>query len=158
MEDEQVDREFQDLLLQCQIPEQVKEALTGLGYDCTANCTLTFGGLAFSSMLMLDQNIKKFLPEGENDTTSPTCARIRALWSKCNALHTSPPIPAAQAFPPTPSPTPTTSPLNSTSNWNESLPPKLSTEDMAFMKTQFGKTTLEKYLMLIPHLRSDFGL
>lgn len=111
MEHEHVDREFQDLLLQCQIPEQVKEALTGLGYDCT----LTFG-LAFSSMLMLDQNIKKFLPEGENDTTSPTCARIRALWSKCNAIHTSPPIPAAQAFPPTPSPTPTTSPLNSTSN------------------------------------------
>ena len=134
MEDEPVDREFQDLLLQCQIPEQVKEALTCLGYDCT----LTFG-LAFSSMLILDQNIKKFLPEGENDTTSPTCARIRALWSKCNAIHTSPPIPAAQAFPPAPLPTPTPSPLNSTSNWNESLPPKLSTEDKAFMKTQFEK-------------------
>ena len=90
-------------------------------------------------MLILDQNIKKFLPEGENDTTSPTCARIRALWSKCNAIHTSPPIPAAQAFPPAPLPTPTPSPLNSTSNWNESLPPKLSTEDKAFMKTQFEK-------------------
>lgn len=37
-------------------------------------------------MQMLDQRIQKFWPPGEEDTTSPTCARIRALWSKCNTI------------------------------------------------------------------------
>lgn len=91
--------EFQELLQQFQIPDQVKDTLSGLGYDCT----LAFG-LAFSSMQMLDQRIQKFLSSGEDDTTSPVCARIRALWSRCNTIHTSTPVRAAQAFPPTPSP------------------------------------------------------
>lgn len=115
-------------------PNKWKEALNGLGYDCT----LTFG-LAFSSMQMLDQRIQKFWPPGEEDTTSPTCARIRALWSKCNTIHTSSPIPAVQTFPPTPPSTPTPSTMTSSSNWHENLPPKLSPEDMTTMKTQFEK-------------------
>jgi len=129
-----MDDEFQDLLQQCQIPDPVKDILTTLGYDCT----LTFG-LAFSSMQMLDQNIQKLLPTGEDDTTSPLCARLRALWSRCNSIHTSPPIPAAQTFPPTPAPTPTPSPINSSSNWPKTLPPKLSSDDVTSMKQLFEK-------------------
>ena len=125
--------EFQELLHQFQIPDPVKDNLSTLGYDCT----LTFG-LAFSSMQMLDQNINKLLPTGDDDTTSPTCARLRALWSKCNSIHVSTPIPAAQSFPPTPT-LPPLSPMNSTSNWHETLPPKLSTDDMTTMKNQFEK-------------------
>ena len=77
--------------------DPIKDILNHLGYDCT----LTFG-LAFSSMQMLDQNIQRLLPPGEDDTTSPVCARLRALWSRCNSIHMSPPIPPAQTFPPTP--------------------------------------------------------
>lgn len=54
-------------------------------------------------------------------------------------FHTSSPIPAAQTFPPTPPSTPTPSTMTSSSNWHESLPPKLSPEDMTTMKTQFEK-------------------
>ena len=104
------DEEFLDLLRQLQLPEDVKDALVQNGYDCT----LTFG-LGFSSMQMLDQHIQKFLPLGETDTTSPIAARIRALWSKCNNLHTSLPIPPAQQVPPTPSATPSASQLNDVS-------------------------------------------
>ena len=84
---------------------------------------------------MLDQHIHKFLPLGETDFTSPTCARIRALWTKCNNLHTAAPLPPAQPFPPTePS-----SQLTATSNWHETLPPKLSIDGMETMKAQFAK-------------------
>ena len=102
----------QELLQQYQTSDQVRDTLISLGFDCT----LTFG-LAFSSMQMLDQHIQKFLPPGEDDTTSPACARIRGLCTKCNTIHTSTPIPAAQTFPPTP--LPTTSVMNSSSNWHE---------------------------------------
>ena len=128
------DEEFLDLLCQLQLPEDVRHALVQNGYDCT----LTFGP-AFSSMQMLDQHIQKFLPLGETDTTSPICARIRALWSKCKNLHTSSPITPAQQFPPTPSATPCASQINEASNWHETLPPKLSTDDMETMRIQFGK-------------------
>ena len=81
------DHDFQDLLKQLHLPEEVRDSLLQNGYDCT----LTFG-LAFSSMQMPDQHIQKFLPPGETDLTSATCARIRALWSKCNNLHTTAPL------------------------------------------------------------------
>jgi len=129
-----MDEEFQDLLQQFHIPDPIKDTLNHLGYDCT----LTFG-LAFSSMQMLDQNIQRLLPPGEEDTTSPVCARLRALWSRCNSIHMSPPIPAAQTFPPTPVATPSPSPLNSSSNWHETLPPKLSSDDVTAMKQLFEK-------------------
>ena len=129
-----MDSDFEELLQQFQIPDPVKAAFSIHGYDST----LTFG-FAFSSMQILDQHIQKFLPMGDDDLTSPLCARIRALWTKCNTVHTSPSIPAAQTFPPTPAATPSASPMLSSSNWNESLPPKLSVEDMAIMKTQFEK-------------------
>lgn len=129
-----MDEEFQNLLQQFQIPDPVRDILSIAGYDCT----LTFG-LAFSSMQMLDQNLTKLLPTGEDDTTSPVCARLRALCSKCNSIHISPPIPAAQTFPPTPTPTPSSSPLSSSSNWHETLPPKLSPEDVLNMKQLFEK-------------------
>lgn len=128
-----MDDEFQDLLQQFQIPDPIKDILNTLGYDCT----LTFG-LAFSSMQMLDQNIQKLLPVGD-DTTSPLCARLRALWSRCNSIHTSPPIPAAQTFPPTPAASPVPSPLNSSSKWHETLPPKISSDDVTSMKQLFEK-------------------
>ena len=114
----QMEDEFQELLQQYQTSDQVRDTLISLGFDCT----LTFG-LAFSSMQMLGQHIQKFLPPGEDDTTSPACARIRGLCTKCNTIHTSTPIPAAQTFPPTPLPTPTTSVMNSSSNWHEWKPP-----------------------------------
>ena len=105
------------------------------GYDCT----LTFG-LAFSSMQMLHQHIiQKFFRLGETDATSPICARIRALWRKCNNLHTSIPIPPAQPITPTPPATPSASQINDASNWHEAFTPKLSTDDMEAMKTQFGQ-------------------
>ena len=63
------DEDFQDILRQLHLPEDVRDALLQNGYDCT----LTFG-LAFSSMQMLDQHISKFLPSGETDFTSPTGA------------------------------------------------------------------------------------
>ena len=129
-----MDSDFEELLQQFQIPEAVRDALSIHGYDST----LTFG-FAFSSMQILDQHIQKFIPTGDDDPTSPLCARIRALWTRCNTIHTSPPIPAAQTFPPTPAATPAASPMLSSSNWNESLPPKLSIEDMTAMKTQFEK-------------------
>ena len=129
-----MDDEFQEHLQQFQIPDPVKDNLNTLGYDCT----LTFG-LAFSSMQMLDQNIHKLLPTGDDDTTSPLCARLRALWSRCNSIHISSPIPAAQTFPLTPTLTPTPSPLNSSSSWRETLPPKLSTDDMTSVKQLFEK-------------------
>ena len=128
------DDEFHDLVRQLQLPDEVKEAFAHNGYDCT----LTFG-LAFSSMQMLDQHITKFLPLGETDTTSPIAARIRALWSICNNLHTSLPLPPAQPMPPTPSPTPSASQLSEANNWHETLPPKLSTDDIEAMKLQFAK-------------------
>ena len=87
-------------------------------------------------MQMLDQRIQKFLPRAEEDTTLPTCARIRALWSTCNTIRTSSPIPAAQSFSPTHL---HLSPMTSASNWHESLPPKLRPEDMTTMKNQFEK-------------------
>ena len=71
------DDDFQALLKQLHLPEEVRDSLLQNGYDYT----LTFG-LAFSSMQMLDQHIQKFLPPGETDLTSPTCACIPALWSK----------------------------------------------------------------------------
>ena len=131
--------DFQELLQQFkfQLPDHVKDALANNGYDCT----LTFG-LAFSSMQTLDQHIQKFLPSVEDDTTSPVCARILALWSRCNTIHTSSPIQAAPTFAPTPPSTPTMSVMNSSSNWHESLPPKLS--------LSLKKSTREKYLMPIP--------
>ena len=128
------DDEFHNLVRQLQLPDEVKEALAHNGYDCT----LTFG-LAFSSMQMLDQRITKFLPLAETDTTSPIAARIRALWSKCNNLHTSLPLPPAQPVPPTPSPTPPASQLSEANNWHETRPPKLSTDDIEAMKLQFAK-------------------
>ena len=67
---------------------------------------------------------KNFLPGGEPDVTSPTCARIRALWSKCNNIHTAAPIPSAQPFPPTPPSSLPTPSLHATSNWRETLPPR----------------------------------
>ena len=70
----EIEEDFQDILRQLHLPEDVRDALLPNGYDCT----LTFG-LAFSSLQMLDQHINKFLPPGETDLTSPTCARIRAL-------------------------------------------------------------------------------
>ena len=90
-------------------------------------------------MQMLDQHIQKFLPPGEIDLTSSTWARIRALWFKCNNLHTTAPIPSAQPFPPTPPSTVSTSQLSATSNWHEIVPPKLSIDDMETLKSQFGK-------------------
>ncbi len=84
-------------------------------------------------MQALDQNIHKPLPVGE------TCARIRALWTKCNTLRTSQTIPAAQTFPPTPMATPALAPFNPSSGWHESLPPKLSLDDMEPMKSRFAK-------------------
>jgi len=129
-----MDEELQELLQQFQISDPIKDILNHLGYDCT----LTFG-LAFSSMQMLDQNIQRLLPAGEDDTTSPLCARLRALWSRCNSIHMSPPIPAAQTFPPTPTANPAPSPLNSSSNWHETLPPKISSDDMTAMKQLFEK-------------------
>ena len=128
------DDDLLDLVRQLQLPDEVKDAFVHNGYDCT----LTFG-LAFSSMQMLDQHIQKFLPIGETDTTSLIAARIRALWSRCNNMHTSLPIPPAQQVPPTPSPTPSASQLPDATNWHETLPPKLSTDDMEAMKLQFGK-------------------
>ena len=139
-----MDEEFQDLLQQFQIPDPIKDILSHLGYDCT----LTFG-LAFSSMQMLDQNIQRLLPTGEDDTTSPLCARLRALWSRCNSIHMSPPIPAAQTFPPTPAATPTPSPLNSSSNWRETLPPKINSDDVTAMKQLFEKNYPGE--VLVPH-------
>ena len=115
------------------VPDPIKDILNTLGYDCT----LTFG-LAFSSTQMLDQNIQKLLPVGD-DTTSPLRARLRALSSRCNSIHTSPPIPAAQTFPPTPAASPVPSPLNSSSNWHETLPPKISSDDVTSMKQLFEK-------------------
>ena len=129
-----MDEDFQDLLQQFHISDPIKDILNHLGYDCT----LTFG-LAFSSMQMLDQNIQRLLPPGEDDTTSPVCARLRALWSRCNSIHTSPPIPSAQTFPPTPIATPSPSTFNSSSNWHETLPPKLSSDDVTAMKQLFEK-------------------
>ena len=85
------DDEFQDLMKQLHLPPEVKDNLLMCGYDCT----LTFG-LDFSSMQALDQNMRKLLPAGETDHSSPTCALIRALWTECNTLHTSQTIPAAQ--------------------------------------------------------------
>ena len=126
--------EFQDLLQQFNISDPIKDILNHLGYDCT----LTFG-LAFSSMQMLDQNIQRLLPPGEEDTTSPVCARLRALWSRCNSIHMSPPIPPAQTFPPTPAATPSPSTIHSSSNWRETLPPKLSSDDVTAMKQLFEK-------------------
>ena len=128
------DDDFLDLVRQLQVPEEVKDAFVHNGYDCT----LTFC-LAFSSMQMLDQHIAKFLPIGETDTTSPIAARIRALWSRCNNMRTSLPIPPAQQVPPTPSPTPPASQLSDANNWHETLPPRLRTDDMEAMKLQFGK-------------------
>ena len=128
------DDDFLELVRQLQLPEEVKDAFVHNGYDCT----LTFG-LAFSSMQMLDQHIAKFLPIGETDTTSPITAHIRALWSRCNNMHTSLPIPPAQQVPPTPSPTPPASQLSDANNWHETLPPKLTTDDMEAMKLQLGK-------------------
>ena len=127
------EEDFRDMIKQLRIPEEVLETLTLHGYDCT----LTFG-LAFSSMTMLDQHISKFLPEGDTDLTSPTCARIRSLWTRCNNLHTAPSVPAAQTSPSPPSSSPLATP-NSNQNWRETLPPKLSFEDMEMMKTQFSK-------------------
>ncbi len=121
------------MIKQLRIPEDVLEALMLHGYDCT----LTFG-LAFSSITMLDQHLSKFLPVGDTDLTSPTCARIRALWTRCNNLHTAPAVPAAQTSPSPPSSSLLATP-NSTQNWHETLPPKLSFEDMEMMKTQFSK-------------------
>ena len=129
-----MDEEFQDLLQQFHISDPIKDILNHLGYDCT----LTFG-LAFSSMQMLDQNIQRLLPPGEDDTTSPVCARLRALWSRCNSIHMSPPIPSAQTFPPTPVATPSPSTFNSSSNWHETLPPKLSSDDVTAMQQLFEK-------------------
>ena len=65
--------------------------------------------------------------------------RLRALWSRCNSIHMSPPIPPAQTFPPTPVATPSPSPLNSSSNWHETLPPKISSDDVTAMKQLFEK-------------------
>ena len=130
----ELDEDSQDLLRQLHRPEDGRDALLQNGYDCT----LTFG-LAFSSMQMLDQHISKFLSSGETDFTSPTCARIRALWTKSNNLHTATPIPPAQPFPPAPPSTEPSSQLTATSNWHETLPPKLSVEDMETMKNQFAK-------------------
>ena len=130
----EIEQDFQDILRQLHLPEDVRDALLQNG----CGCTLTFG-LAFSSMQMLDQHINKFLPPGETDLASPTCACIRALWTKCNNLHTATPIPPAQPFPPTPPPTEPSSQLNATSDWHETLPPKLSVEDMETMKCQFAK-------------------
>ena len=124
-----MDSDFEELLQQFQIPEAVRDALSIHGYDST----LTFG-FAFSSMQILDQHIQKFLPTGDDDPTSPLCARIRALWTRCNTIHTSPPIPAAQTFPPTPAATPAASPMH------------------------LRKTILEKFLMLTLLPRSGFGL
>ena len=76
------DDDFQDLIKRLNLPSEVK----GNFLLCACDCTLTFG-LAFSSMQVLDQNIHKFLPSGDTDHSSPTCARIRALWTKCNTLH-----------------------------------------------------------------------
>ena len=90
-------------------------------------------------MQMLDQHISKFHPPGETDFTSPTCARIRALCTKSNNLHTAIPIPPAQPFPPTPPATESSSQFIATSNWHETLPPKLSVDDMETMKHQFTK-------------------
>ena len=128
------DEDFHEFLRQLHLSDEVRDALLQNGYDCT----LTFG-LASSSKQMHDQHIQKFLPLGETDLTSPTCARIRALWSKCNTLRTTTPIPTAQTMPPTPATTPSASQPNATSNWHETLPPKLSIDDMETMKTQFGK-------------------
>ena len=49
------------------------------------------------------------------------------------------PIPPAQPFPPTPPSTGPSSQLTATSNWRETLPPKLSVEDMETMKNQLAK-------------------
>ena len=110
-----------------------------MSYHGPRDNALWLSGLAFSSMQMLDQNIQRLLPPGEEDTTSPVCARLRALWSRYNSIHMSPPIPAAQTFPPTPVATPSPSPLNSSSNWHETLPPKLSSDDVTAMKQLFEK-------------------
>ena len=105
------DEEFQDLLKQLHLPPEIKDKLLACGYDCT----LTFG-LAFSSMQSLDQNLHRLLPAGETDHSSPTCTRLRALWTRCHNLHTSPSIPAAQPFPPTPA-RPATITSNPASSW-----------------------------------------
>ena len=84
----------------------------------------------FQEFLRLDQHIQKFLPLGETDLTSPTCARIRALWTKCKIFYSATPIPPAQPFPPTPPSTEPSSQITATSDWHETLPPKLSIEDL----------------------------
>ena len=91
-----LEEDFQEILKQLHLPDEVRDALMQNGYDCT----LTFG-LAFSSMQMLDQHINKFLPPGETDLTSPTCARIRALYGPNTTIYIQPQlIPPAQPFPP----------------------------------------------------------
>ena len=141
------DEEFQDLLRQLHLPAEVKDNLLGLGYDSS----LTFG-LAFSSIQILHQNIQKLLSEGETDHSSPTCARIRALWAPCNNLHTGLSFPAAQSFPPTRMVTPSPVAPNPTKNWHEVLPPKLSIDDMESMKAQFTKSSPGEILMHTRHL------
>ena len=130
------DDDFQDILRQLHLPEDVRDALLQNCYGCT----LTFG-LAFSSMQMLDQHISKFLPSGETDFASPTCARIRGVWTKCNKLHTATPIPPAQTFPPTPPSTEPSSQLNATCNWLQS---EMSQDITAEEKRAFQKKWLEK--------------
>ena len=127
------EEEFRELIKQLHLPEDVLDALAAHGYDCT----LTFG-LAFSSITMLDQHMQKFLQAGDTDLTSPTCARIRALWTRCNNMHRAPPIQAAQPSPSPPAASPSSLPTQA-QNWHETVPPKLSFEDMETMKVQFGR-------------------
>ena len=131
------DEDLQDLLRQLHLPEDVRDALLQNGHGCT----LTFG-LAFSSMQMLDQHIHhQISPLRRNRFYLPNMCSNPCSMDQLQQFTYSytTPIPPAQPFPPTPPSTEPSSQLTATSNWHETLPPKLSVEDMETMRTQFAK-------------------